>query len=351
MKQLLVISLVLFVATSIFAQGLDLLDQEAEEVRSTGSYDDDIILVRPADQFEEGTALNTTIGQDGSLVLSEGVNRGYFLSPVTNAEQFNALMLSYTGQIPPGSEIVLFVRCLVDGKPTEWKQLDLEDEFMLPAGATAYQYRAEIKRPNGSASPSLSNIGLATSNYNNGYENEETWSNTDPLVGGEGVTRPNIISRSQWGAKSPRRSFSTNFSPKKVVIHHTAGSKGRANQVRICQSYHQNSCGWSDIGYHYLISHTGEIFEGRPDNVLGTHVAGANKYCVGISAMGHYSKYQCDQPCWNSLVRLTAYVCSKYRIQPKDIIGHKNMANKDCPGKYIYSRLDELRQAVQQLLE
>ena len=352
MKQLVTLSLVLCAATGIFAQGLDLLNQEANEVRSTGSYDDDIILVRPADQYDEGTALNTTINEDGNLVLSEGMNRGYFLSPITNAQQFNALMLSYTGEIPPGAEIILYIRCLVDGKATEWKQLSLEDEFMLPAGATAYQYRAEIKRPSGSStSPSLNNIGLATSNYSNGYENEAKWSNTQPLVGGEGVSRPNIISRAQWGAKSPRQRFSTNFTPKKVVIHHTAGNKGRANQVRICQSYHQNSRGWSDIGYHYLISYTGEIFEGRPDNVLGTHVAGANKYCIGISAMGHYSKYPCDPPCWNSLVRLTAYVCSKYRIQPKDIIGHKNMANKDCPGKNIYSRMDELRQSVQQLLE
>ena len=352
MKRLLTFSLFFMMATVALGQGLDLLGQEANEVQSTGSYDDDIILVRPADQYEEGTALNTSVDGQGNLVLDDGVTRGHFLSPVTNAQQFNALMLSYTGEIPPGSEIILYVRCLIDGKATEWTKLDLEDEMMLPAGATAYQYKVEIRRADGSStSPSLNSIGLATSNYHNGYENPDTWTNTQPLVGGQGVNRPRVISRAEWGAKKPRKGFSTNFSPKKVVIHHTAGSKGRAEQVKICQTYHQNSRGWTDIGYHFLISHKGEIFEGRPENVLGTHVAGANKYCIGISAMGHYSKYPCTDECWRAIVHLTAYVCSKYRIQPKDIIGHQNMANKDCPGKYINSRLPELRQSVSEILQ
>ena len=67
--------------------------------------------------------------------------------------------------------------------------------------------------------------------------------------------------------------------------------------------------------------------------------------------MGHYSRYQCDRPCWDSIVRLTAYACSKYRIHPSNITGHQDMANKDCPGRHIYSRMDELRQAVSQLLQ
>ena len=342
----------LFLATTLCAKGVDLLGQQATHVDSPGGKDDDVTIVKPADHFQQGTYQNVIIDKTGNMGLADGKTKGTFTSPVVPAQNFNGVMISFVGSKEQGAIISLFIQVLVDGMASGWQQVQKEDDMLLLGGANAFQYRFELGRPNSkNPSPSVSNLSLATSNYNNGYQNPQTWTDTQPLVSGGSLQKPQVVSRAGWGARPPNGSFSTNFRPTKIVIHHTAGSKGGASTVKAIQGYHQNSCGWTDIGYHFLVSHTGTIFEGRPENVKGAHVAGANSYCLGISAIGHYSRYQCDQPCWNSIVRLTAYACSKYRIAPNNIIGHQNMANKDCPGRHIYSRMDELRQAVAQMLQ
>ena len=342
----------LFLGTGLFAGEVNLLQQIAQQVETPKVQDDDdVTIFKPADHFQQGQHQNVIIDKTGDLILVDGQNKGTYTSPVLPAKDYNGVMFAYSGKNNNGL-ILLFIQCFVDGMASGWQSVQREDDLLLLGGANGFQYRIQFQRGSANGqSPSISNLSFATSNYNNGYQNPQTWTNGQTLTGGQGLNKPTVVSRAQWGARPPNGSFSTNFNPTKIVIHHTAGSKGGASTVKGIQAYHQNDCGWTDIGYHFLVNHEGTVFEGRPENVQGAHVAGANSYCLGISAMGHYSKYQCDKPCWDSIVRLTAYACSKYRIHPSNIIGHQNMANKDCPGKYIYSRMNELREAVSQLLQ
>ena len=44
--------------------------------------------------------------------------------------------------------------------------------------------------------------------------------------------------------------------------------------------------GWSDIGYHYVITRNGTPQTGRPEGEIGAHVHGYNARSVGINLSG-----------------------------------------------------------------
>jgi N-acetylmuramoyl-L-alanine amidase len=44
--------------------------------------------------------------------------------------------------------------------------------------------------------------------------------------------------------------------------------------------------GWLDIGYHYVITLDGTLEDGRPNQQIGSHVAGYNKSSLGICLVG-----------------------------------------------------------------
>ena len=64
--------------------------------------------------------------------------------------------------------------------------------------------------------------------------------------------------------------------------------------VRGFQSFHQRTRRWLDIAYHRIIFATGNVYEGRPLGVTGSHAVGANHtvgYCFvmgeGDEPTGH----------------------------------------------------------------
>ena len=46
--------------------------------------------------------------------------------------------------------------------------------------------------------------------------------------------------------------------------------------------------GWSDIGYNFLISADGSVYEGRGWDKVGAQASGWNSQSVGISMMGKF---------------------------------------------------------------
>lgn len=46
--------------------------------------------------------------------------------------------------------------------------------------------------------------------------------------------------------------------------------------MRVFQNYHMDGHGWSDIGYHYAIFASGNVYEGRLFSARGAHAYGAN---------------------------------------------------------------------------
>jgi hypothetical protein len=97
-----------------------------------------------------------------------------------------------------------------------------------------------------------------------------------------------LVERSSWGAKAPRDALTpSNWDYSDIVLHHAGHSyscavneQGAIEQMKKAQEYDMQS--FYDIGYHYALSCTGEIFEARDVRFTGSHVKGDNTGKLGI---------------------------------------------------------------------
>ena len=165
------------------------------------------------------------------------------------------------------------------------------------------------------------------------------------------VVKPKVVSRKEWGAREPKCKFERNPFYNAITIHHTATSNEYVDAksvVRAIQRYHQDERKWCDIGYHFLIDKEGVIYEGRPLWAIGAHVRDHNKGNIGISLIGNYEEVDVNEKQIKALVDLVSWLVYEYKIPLKDIKGHRDYADTLCPGKYLYTRLPEIRRRVAQ---
>lgn len=74
-----------------------------------------------------------------------------------------------------------------------------------------------------------------------------------------------------------------------IVVHCSATQEGQDLDVNDLKEMHLAK-GWSDIGYHYVITLDGKIQAGRPIEKVGAHVRGHNSQSVGICYIGGIKK-------------------------------------------------------------
>ncbi len=154
------------------------------------------------------------------------------------------------------------------------------------------------------------------------------------------------------------------YSPeiKKIIIHHTGTNNskyiGKTSEeiMRATYKFHANIKGWGDIGYNFLISKEGAIYEGKAggDFIIGGHAYCANTQTIGISLMGNYENETMNKSQMIALKRLITALSEKYKINPSDksyflgkttpnLVGHKDYGKTLCPGKNVYKYLQIIR--------
>lgn len=122
--------------------------------------------------------------------------------------------------------------------------------------------------------------------------------------------------------------------PKYLIIHHEFGSNGFDG----VNAYHRqlwnfkSSLGWH-IGYHYYISKSGKIHQGRADTDEGAHCLGRNFDSLGICLEGNLDSTRPTDFQLASLKKLILEKMTQWAILPQNIYGHRVYANyKTCPG-------------------
>ena len=141
--------------------------------------------------------------------------------------------------------------------------------------------------------------------------------------------------------------YSPNFNPKrrkanqiKFLIFHYTGMRTEKAAIKRLTNYK------SEVSSHYLIKENGEIITLVPDLYIAWHAGRSkwkkheflNKNSIGIEITnpGHsygYKKFPKQQIL--SLIKLTKFLISKYRINKKNILGHSDIApeRKKDPGE------------------
>jgi N-acetylmuramoyl-L-alanine amidase len=141
--------------------------------------------------------------------------------------------------------------------------------------------------------------------------------------------------------------YSPNFNPLKrrkkqikfIIIHYTGMKKESDATYRLTSEN-------SEVSSHYLIKNNGDLMSLVPDFYIAWHAGKSswrrfnslNRYSIGIeiSNPGHqfnYKKFSKKQII--SLIRLIKNLKEKYKISPKNILGHSDIApdRKKDPGE------------------
>ncbi len=133
--------------------------------------------------------------------------------------------------------------------------------------------------------------------------------------------------------------------PTRITVHHS-GDVGDAamaprrwlNEV---DDQHMRGVGkaepWACIGYHFIISADGQVFEGRPLPYQGAHAGWdeVNRLNIGICMVGNFDVSQVPGAQREALLAVLDRLCEDYHIARSQVFGHNHFKSTDCPGRHL----------------
>lgn len=118
---------------------------------------------------------------------------------------------------------------------------------------------------------------------------------------------------------------------RRIILHHIEASRqGETIPVTDIDAWHKAN-GWAGIGYHFYVTKKGQIFRGRPENVIGAHAKGENGDSIGIAVEGKYQTETMPKVQEEAVIKLSQYLRRKYHIST--VVRHGDVNSTDCPGK------------------
>ena len=153
-----------------------------------------------------------------------------------------------------------------------------------------------------------------------------------------------VIPRRNWGATNPDKVCGNVVRPYRIAIHHTyrpANDGGNAAaRMRSMQSYHMNNLGWCDIGYHFVISQSGHIYQGRSrSDRPGAHVGGQNSGNIGISFIADFTSQTPTNTQLDAGARIMRWAKDQhgFNLTRSTVRGHREHAGQStsCPGGMV----------------
>ena len=119
-----------------------------------------------------------------------------------------------------------------------------------------------------------------------------------------------------------------------IIIHCSDSDYAHHDNVHTIREWHLER-GFSNIGYHYVITKDGKRNKGRSIGIPGAHAKGFNRNSVGICLTG---RHKFSEKQFNSLRVLVNYLNVKYPDTKGNVIGHCDVSNKTCPN-FDYKRV------------
>jgi N-acetylmuramoyl-L-alanine amidase len=132
----------------------------------------------------------------------------------------------------------------------------------------------------------------------------------------------------------------------KIILHCSATREGQDISVDTIRKWHVDGRGWSDIGYHYIVSIDGQIEEGRPIDRSGAHTKGLNSNSIGCCYIGGVEsdgKTPKDTRNAEQLIAIANLLDALMEMYPDATLhGHNEFSNKACPSFDVQKEYDFL---------
>ncbi|WP_370615005.1 Ig-like domain repeat protein [Mumia qirimensis] len=307
-------------------------------------------------------------------------------TPVIPTEDFRVAGVTWDRGSVDG-QVVTYVRTREDSGWTDWYRLeDTTDDGPDPGTREAANARAgtaplivgssdavevTVATPDGvvpdDVQVDLLDLGTTTTKH------------VEPLAAASAATpMPTIRSRAAWGADERIRDRSAPDYGKVqgAVVHHTAGSNSYSKAevpsvIRAIYAYHVKALKWRDIGYNVVVDKWGQAWEGRwgglTRNVVGAHALNNNSTTFGISVLGNFESAAASSAVVETVSRVIAWKFSLNHVVPAGtrtfttntgkkvvrtkIVGHRDVGQTACPGRYLYAKMPTIRSRVGSLMK
>jgi hypothetical protein len=161
-----------------------------------------------------------------------------------------------------------------------------------------------------------------------------------------------FVTRKGWRAAKPRRvdKLARN-AVDTIVLHYTAADaderalhRNCAKRVRGVQRFHQQSRGWNDIAYNFLVCKHGYWFRGRGNGVRSAATGKANRHTMAICFLGNDTANRDDVTnAGRDGIRRAIRSIRRYHPRARKIRGHRDFTATACPGDQLYAWLQTLR--------
>lgn len=170
-----------------------------------------------------------------------------------------------------------------------------------------------------------------------------------------------LVKRQEWGAKESLErldSFGSSLTadgvyatrtPNRVFIHQAWDGRSCADidscsiRLQAIQAYHQNSKGWPDISYNFLIASDGTIYEGLGFTRVGFHTLDYNYNSLGVAFIGTFQDIHPTGEMERALQDLLqCAVDSNYLVGDYMLHGHRDARCTICPGDAAYARISQM---------
>ena len=160
-------------------------------------------------------------------------------------------------------------------------------------------------------------------------------------IKGRRTLPPSIITRSQWGFKGWLNGQPpATVDPKtrdEFFVHYNGGATGGRGGVgvpRDIDSWHKAN-GWAGIGYGFVVTQDGAIYEGRGFGYVGAHCPDHNK-------RGHSAQVFIggdEKPSDAALASVRWLYDEACRVSGRTLAkkGHRDGVSTDCPGTALYN--------------
>ena len=136
-----------------------------------------------------------------------------------------------------------------------------------------------------------------------------------------------------------------------ILFVHYSDSPGRSldtfaeqrDAIRAIRDYHVNTRGWSDIGYSYVLTQPWgtragkvRVWTGRGRYRIPAAQMGANYGNLAVCVIGN-----AHEPVAKRTVGAIADLAK--RVGARDIKGHRDVNDTDCPGDRLYALIPQMK--------
>lgn len=137
-----------------------------------------------------------------------------------------------------------------------------------------------------------------------------------------------------------------------IVVHYTANPGSTAQQNRDYFNNLQTSH-TAKVSSHFVIGIDGEVIQCIPTKEMAYASHPRNSDTIAIECCHKSEDGAFTKETYESLVKLTAYLCGKYGLTGEDVIRHYDVSGKKCPLYYVDhpEEWEQFKQDVDQYLK